>query len=263
MNTFVDFNDAFPPNQDDYDGSVDFSDVQFTNTTSLEKEINKEPEYDHATKEKYRVLRNTRMDPITYTVLDEEHAFKFPYKWDPYTGERMGRDETGPLYFDPDILIKHFHTKRLDKLWIQPSDEQNGYFAGHYDDAVGLGDDFYVAGRGSHPEWYLFRLPILDCYLTKDHNKQFITFGPKLTDEEVMEIERLASLRPTNYKQLFRHTRPNLILMKQLYDNAISRTPKLTFMGIDNIKSVPKSERQELYNRENRICVDHLNKMQG
>lgn len=263
MDTFVDFNGGFPPYQDDYDGAVDFSDVQFTTDIKLEIETKKEPEYDHATKEKYRVLRLTKMDPITYVPQEDEYAFKFPYKWDPYTGERTGLDENGPLYFDPDILIKHFHTKRLDKLWIQPSDEQNGYYAGHYDDAVGLGEEFYLAGRGSHPEWYLFRLPIIDCYLTKSHNKQFITFGPRLTDDEVKEIDRLANLKGSNYRQLFRRDRPNLTQMKQLYDNAISKTPKLIFMGIDNIKSVPKNERQEFYNRENRLCVDHLNKIQG
>ena len=63
-------------------------------------------------------------------------------------------DQDGPLSFDPDILIKHFHTKRLDKLYIPPKNDKEGYFDGCYDDGVGAGDTFFFQGRGHHPEWY-------------------------------------------------------------------------------------------------------------
>jgi hypothetical protein len=236
---------------------IDFEPVEFIDQETPKENL-KAPtiEYDHYTKEKYRVMRKRIMDPITYVDLNERYSFKFPYKWDPYTGERLEKDEDGPLYFDPDILIKYFHTKRLDKLWVKPSDEQGGYFSGYYDDGLGAGEEFFVAGRGEHPEWYLFRIPIIDCYLTKDHNKQVITFGPKLTDEEVDEIDRIAQLRPDNYKSMYGCNRPSLKKMKELYDNAISKTPNISSaVQIINLK--------QAYFEANKQAVDSLIKMKG
>jgi len=211
--------------------------------------------YNSDTTERYRVLRLRKMDPITYFELDENYAFKFKYVWDSYTGERKHIDSNGPLYFDPDILIKYFYTKRLNKLWYKPSDEYEGY----YDDGVGAGSDFFVIGRGYHPEWYLFRLPILDCYLTDNHNNQHITFGPILTNEEICEIDMLANLRPDNYENLFCSKRPSLIYIKKIYDNAISKTPECdNINNINNIDNIPKDELNTYYNKINRQYVDLL-----
>lgn len=236
---------------------VDFEPVEFFDQETP-KETPQKPiiEYDNYTKEKYRVMRKRVMDPITYVDLNERYSFKFPYKWDPYTGERLSEDEDGPLYFDPDVLIKYFYTKRLDKLWVKPSDEQGGYFSGYYDDGLGAGEEFFVSGRGEHPEWYLFRIPIIDCYLTKDHNKQVITFGPKLTDEEVEEIDRIAQLRPDNYKSMYGYNRPSLKKMKELYDNAISKTPNIS-------SSVQITNLKQAYFEANKQAVDLLIKMKG
>jgi len=234
--------------------------IDFTDTPILQEHTLIQPKYDIATTEKYRVLRKIKYDPITYTELTPDIAFQFPYKWDPYTGERKELDIDGPLYFDPDILIKHFHTKRLDKLWKEPIDEQGGYYSGYYDDAVGLGEDFNFTGRGgSHPEWYLFRLPIIDCYLTIDHNKQFITLGPKLTNNEIKQIDELANLRPDNYFKLFGCKRPSLTLIKQLYDNAISQNPKMLDKYIINKNNTT----QEINDNLNRKYVDALKKISG
>lgn len=226
-------------------------------------------EYDMATKEKYRVMRKIKLDPIAYHEISDEFAFKFPYKWDPYTGERTVVDPDGPLFFDPDILIKHFHTKRLDKLWGGPIDDvQTGYFSGYYDDAVGIGNEFNCIGRGLRPEWYLFRLPIIDCYLTVDHNKQFITLGPKLTDEEIDNIDKLAKLRPDNYIKLFGCHRPSLKLIKQLYDNAISKAPSISLQGFGKniVLGTEYNENQmtvESYGHLNRKYVEMLKKIVG
>lgn len=249
---------------------VDFQDIEHTSSIQhiQTKPIIKQ-KHDTITIEKYKVLRKTKMDPITYMELDEKYAFAFPYKWDPYTGERIGIDENGPLYFDPDILIKHFYTKRLDKLWIMPSDETSGYYTGYYDDAVGLGNTFKLNGRGAHPEWYLFRIPIIDCYLMENHNKQLITFGPMLTNEEIEEIEQLANLRKNNYIQLFGKPRPSLVKMKNLYDNAISKTPLITsdistaLNTLNKLNNITSEQLQEIYSKENRRCVDKLVKMYG
>ncbi|AYV77249.1 MAG: hypothetical protein Barrevirus23_6 [Barrevirus sp.] len=45
--------------------------------------------YDKITTEKYRVFRLRKMDPISYLEVEPDYAFKFPYIWDPYTGEEQ------------------------------------------------------------------------------------------------------------------------------------------------------------------------------
>jgi hypothetical protein len=55
---------------------------------------------------------------------------------------------------------------------------------------VGSGENINIIGRGECPEKYLFRLPIIDCYLEKDYNKSIITMGPKLTIEEITALSQ-------------------------------------------------------------------------
>lgn len=241
------------------DDTVIFEDIK--EEPKLKIEELKKPNYDNTTLEKYRVFRLRKMDPISYTETEDDYAFKFPYVWDPYTGERKTLlDEFGPLYFDPDVLIKYYFTKILTKLWVQPSDENGGYYEGYYDDGAGAGEDFYLPSRGYHPEWYLFRLPIPNCYLTKENNSQFITFGPKLTDDEVIEIDRLANSRPDNFKEMFGHNRPSLFEMKKLYDQAISKIP--TLPNIPLLKEGGSEEELKiLYNKANRMAIDSLVKL--
>ena len=179
--------------------------------------------YAHKTVEYYKNLRKVKIDPITDKIVTDDCCFKFYDQWDPYTGERKGADPYGPLYFDPDTLIKYFYSNRLRKLWVDPIDEATGYYQGYYDDGVGGGEDFLIEGRGHHPEWYLFRLPIIDCYLTTDHKDQVITFGPKLTDEEIMNIEKEAEKNPGNYIKNYGKPRPQLSLLKHYYDEAIKK----------------------------------------
>ncbi|ARF09457.1 hypothetical protein Indivirus_1_80 [Indivirus ILV1] len=248
--SFVAFEDNFDEN---YTEDVSFEDIIIKKEEKKENTI----QYDKMTSEKYRVYRLRKLDPISWIEVDEDYAFKFHHVWDPYTGERKGLDENGPLYFDPDMLIWHFLTKLLNKLWVQPSDEKGGYYEGYYDDGAGAGDDFYLPSRGHHPEWYLFRLPITNCYLTIDHNNQYITFGPKLTNEEVLEIDRLAKKRPNNFKEIFGRQRPSLIEMKRWYDQAISKTPILDC----DTENLSTEDLQNLYNRANRQAIDQLVKI--
>ena len=62
----------------------------------------------------YQNNRRNKIDPILLTDLPlnnmkEKDLFKFEYKWNPYTGERLNeKDECGPLYFDPNSLIHYF-----------------------------------------------------------------------------------------------------------------------------------------------------------
>ena len=213
--------------------------------------------YDEQTEEYYRVLRLTKQDPVSHIQIDPTTGFKFEDEWDPYTGERLGKDPHGPLWFDPDLLIKHFYTKRLHKLWVEPTDDDNGYFSGSYDDAMGTGSDLTI-NKKPHPEWYLFRLPIIDCYLTKGHMRQVITFGPKLTDAEIKEIDRRSSLKGESYRYSFAHHRPSLTLMKTIYDQAINKTPL-----IENAASLTYDELCVARSRYNMVAIDKLKAMRG
>lgn len=216
--------------------------------------------YDERTEVWYKTVRKTKIDPISNLEVDEEYAFKFYDRWDPYTGERLDKDPYGPIYFDPIQLVKYFYTNRIRKLWVAPSDDKNGYYEGYYDDGVGATDEFYVRGRGHHPEWYVFRVPLPDCYLTDDHNEQIPTMGPKLTDEEVADIHKKAQAMKNRYQNFFGKNPPSLIDMKKYYDMAIAQKPAL--QDVDTI-GMPEEELKPLYAQRNRSAVDFLVNMGG
>lgn len=217
---------------------VDISNIQnknkklcFTKSTSKilfkkESTIIEYPlKYDNRTTNYYQTLRTCHIDPILNIDVDENIAFKFSIQWDPYTGERLSDDPFGSLYFHPASLIYYFYTHRLDGLWKDAVDSSEGFFEGYYDMLVGTGEELEVIGRAKYTELYLFRLPILDCYLTPEHNKSFITMGPKLSDDEINTLEIL-SQNPRvkfDYFEMFQKNIPSVKKMKTLYDNAISK----------------------------------------
>jgi len=177
----------------------------------------------------YIDYRNKNLDPILQLELPLDNfklsnVFKFKYKWNPYTGERMGIDQNGYLSFDPDTLIYYFYNNRLNYLWEKSSDLN---YSDYYGDAMGNGPEFNINGRGSHPDWYLFRLPIIDCYLNNGHCHQAVTMGPILSDKEIKEIDRIAKQYKNNYFKRFNRKRPSLFKMKILYDQAINKNPDL------------------------------------
>ena len=218
-------------------------------------------QYDKQTMNYYRVIRKTKVDPILEIQVDEKYAFKFWDQWDPYTGKRLCADPHGPLYFDPDSIIKHLYTVRLNNLWNAPSGEYEGY----YGDAVGNGPEFHIKGRGTFPDYNIFRLPIIDCYLTKDHNKQFVTLGPMLTDDEIKEIALLAMKKDSitgidTYKLCFQKSRPDLVKMKKLWDIATDPTPSISDL---DVTAMSHGELMALYNKTNVDAVNLLRKMLG
>jgi hypothetical protein len=238
---------------------VDFDDCS-DNESDIPTIKSIEPKYDfnyedHTT-DYYKTLRKTKLDPFTLTDTNDKTSFKFYDMWDPYSGERIGKDPFGPLCFNPDNLIHIFHGKLLTNLWVAEIDEgaEGGVYEGYYDMLVGSGSDCYIAGRGSCPEKYIFRLPIPDCYLTKDHNPNIITLGPKFTDQEILDIERLAESQGQSYMNVYGKKRPSLSKMKYYYDQAISKTPSL----IMDISKLTKTQLQEEYNKANRKAVDML-----
>ena len=200
--------------------------------------------------------------------MDDMHAFKYEFIWDPLTGEKLEKDPYGPLYYDPDYLIKYFYTSRLNKLYAGETEDNSGYYQGYYDDGVGCGQDFFLSGRGHHPEWYVFRLPNMDCYNQVGQSYQLITFGPRLSDDEIIEIYEKACLEPDRYKKIFGTERPDLIEMKKLYDNAIAIEPKiklykLTSCTCDQCNNKNELTQDEINAKENRLSVDKLRKMKG
>jgi hypothetical protein len=180
--------------------------------------------YDNRTNNYYKTLRTCHMDPILNIEVDENIAFKFPIQWDPYTGERLSDDPFGALYFHPVSLIYYFYAHRLDGLWKDSVDTPQGYFEGYYDMLVGTGEELEVVGRAKYTELYLFRLPILDCYLTPDHNKSFITMGPKLSADEINTLEILSQnpIVKSEYYEMFQKNIPSIKNIKKFYDMAIS-----------------------------------------
>lgn len=221
--------------------------------------------YNDMTTRFYRTMRESKLDVIMQDNcgLDSNKFFIFGDMWDPYTGERLGKDPFGGLYFNPDNLIYYFYINRLKMLWIQDENTGGPMFQGYYGEAVGAGEDILIKGRGTYSERYLFRLPVTNCYLEKDYDMSIPVMGPKLTDEEVEEIDRLAEKYfKNNYKQQYGKKRPLLKLMKKLYDQAISVSPDLEKLYDYNpSKKYTESQILNFKNKANRIAVDGLKNM--
>ena len=187
----------------------------------------------------YKELRINKIDPILLENLpirgfDESLLFKFDYKWNPFTGERYEtKDEDGPLYFDPNTLIHYFYSNRFNNLWVDGYYDNNDYIQGYYGDALGKFPNFEIKGRGKHPEMYLFRLPIIDCYLEEGYNMRCVTMGPILNDKEIKKIYSLSKKYNNYFKDTFGYKRPNLVKLKNLYDLAVN--PCNEYINLNNI----------------------------
>jgi len=201
-------------------------------------------EYDTTTTEIYRIMRLYKVDPIMNEEIPKDLIFDFKYKWNPITGERETIDEYGALCFNALNLYEYYYKNRYNELWIPPSEQYNGY----YGDLLGCGTEMKINGKYC-PEKYLYRLPIIDCYLKKSHNYSIITFGPKLTDEEIIQIDNLISK--------YINGKPNLQTLKKYYDNAINKSPDIVKLQ----KLYPSLSDMELKEKYNRKYVDKLIKM--
>ena len=202
-----------------------YNEIIKENKVSVDKKVS-EDDIKEKYIDNYKDFRKNKIDPLIHEQLPfdkmtEKDLFIFPYKWNPYTGERLEIDENGPLYFDPDTLIRYFYVNRINNLWFS---EKSG-FQGYYGNAVGNGPDFNIKGRGDHRNWYLFRLPIPDGYLDINHCHQSVTMGPILTDKEIKEIYCKAKHYKKNYRKLYKRSRPNLEKMNNYYKLAISKNP--------------------------------------
>jgi hypothetical protein len=228
----------------DYDFEpISFNNLKKDNETTRDLN-NKENyiNYDLTTRETYRMKRILKIDPLTDKKLEDnkkkDKIFYFYDKWDPLTGERIGTDPIGPLSFNALDLYYYYFKNRYKGLWYAPENNYQGY----YGELVGTGKDININSRGSNPEKYLFRLPIIDCYLAEGHNYSLITFGPLLTDDEINTIDNLIN----------GFVKVPLRELKLCYDKSLETNPDLNEINILKNLYPDKSDVdiKEAYNRQ-------------
>ena len=236
--------------------TIDFNSLISKNDSKInddnENSSNNIIEYDNTTNETYRIKRLFKIDPILDNEVPENLAFKFIFSWDPYTGIRNGIDVIGPLYFNAITLYDYYFSNRFIGLWIPPSDQ----FQGYYGDLIGTSKNIEIKSRGSYPEKYLYRLPIIDCYLPTTHNLSIVTIGPELNDNEIKMIDDII-FKYHPKKNLNKFTA--LSELKKFYDKALEKSPdpncieiielKKKFLGLSN---------NEINEKYNRFWVDKL-----
>lgn len=218
-----------------------------TNIVNIENKI-----YDKTTSEIYRIKRLYKIDPLTDLEIPQELIFEFKHKWNPYNGKRDKEDNIGPLCFNALDLYDYYYINRYKCLWSPP---QDGY-QGLYGDMVGNGKNGNVKSRGSYPERYLFRLPIIDCYLPSTHNMSIITMGPELEENEITQID-LVVTKSHPKKSNSRFT--SLKKLKYYYDCALEVFPDPESSEIKKLKSkYPNLTSNEINIKYNRYYVDKL-----
>jgi hypothetical protein len=259
------------------DDCEDFSFVDFDDVP--EKEVEEDPrnneiyfktckiEFDETTTVFYKVMRERKLNIFTQEDdIEPDKAFQYRYMWDVFTGEPLGIDPCGPLWFHPVELVHYFAEYCLQNLWHDQVDESGGIYEGYYGDLLGSGDDMYVKGRGHYTELYLFRLPIVDCYMPKDCNLSLITMGAKLTTADLQQIDDLVQKHYVKlYTKKYKKNPPSLIEMKKYYDNAISSRPPLDCLGYTKDDEYTMSEETLRNNRAqaNILAVNNLKKLVG
>ena len=202
----------------------------------------------------YKNYHMNKIDPlirISLPLVVNKKLFKYKYCWDPLSGDILGIDPRGPLYFDPDTLIHYFYTNRLKYLW----NEGDAIFTGNYGDGLGNGPHFNIAGRGISLHYYLFRLPIPDAYCD-NINTQQITIGPILTIDDIVNIYNLAVDYEDNYKNNFGIERPNIIKIYKIYNEAIKQNA--IDIELQNTLSLTDDEIQNNKYLANKLAVDRL-----
>ena len=138
-------------------------------------------------------------------------------------------------------LYQYYYQNRFNGIWYPPKEQYQGY----YGDLLGCGTDMYVNGKYC-PEKYLYRLPIIDCYLKKSHNHSIITMGPILTDEEIDYIDVIIAK--------LRKNKPTLKTLKEYYDQALNNKPDISQLKKEN----PELSDNLLKDKYNRIYVKYI-----
>ena len=244
---------------------IDFSSIikkDINNLDELSKstdETLEEIKYDKTTNETYRIRRLFRVDPFTDQEIPTNLVFEFAQVWNPYTGLKKKIDPIGPLCFNAINLYNYYYVNRHKGLWNPPTEQYQGY----YGDFVGTSKSIKIKSRGANPERYLFRLPIIDCYLPPNHKFSTITMGPELTDDEISQID-LMMLKSNHKKSVDNLTTSltSLTTIKYYYDNALNPSPDPNCDEIIELKKkYPNLNGGEINEKYNRYWVDKLVKL--
>lgn len=248
----IDFSSYCDDISNNVDSSIDSSVNTLIKIKKISNDSSNNVQYDKTTNETYRIKRLYKIDPISETEIPQSECFEFKYKWNPYNGVRGDFDEIGPLCFNAICLYDYYYINRYKGLWTPPQDG----FQGMYGDMVGSGKIVNVKSRGSFPERYLFRLPIIDCYLPPSHNLSVVTMGPELTENEITEIDNIV----TKYHPKKSNSRfASLTMLKYYYDRALEINPDPNCDDIKWLKSkYPNLSDAQINAKYNRGYVDKL-----
>lgn len=167
--------------------------------------------------------------PLSCDTMTDDNAFKYPYIWNALTGEIEGKDPHGPLYFNPAWIYRYIHSNILNGLWLNIEG-----CAGQHDVYLGRGQDFVRPNKIPEPNRYIFRVPIQDCYCLHDHNDSLFTLSPKLTDDDVQEIDRLIQEYNMDEVSGIYNDNTTLSKLKELYDIALNPYPSMKSEDIPN-----------------------------
>ncbi len=232
---------------------IDFTKLS-VDEVSNKKENSNQPQYDKTTTENYRIKRQFKIDPLTDIEVPSHLIFEYKYRWDPYTGNILDEDPVGPLCFNACTLYDFIFSIRFKGLWNPPADG----FQGFYGDLVGSGIKMEVKSRGDNVEKYIFRLPIIDCYLPQGHNLSFITLGPILSEEDLDKIDIIVKKYHKNKNYIC-----SLKTIKEYYDLAIlNDTSDKEFIKYKEKVSSAFTEK-EMLESFNRQYVDKLVKLRN
>lgn len=243
------FNDITDKKTDNKINNSFDTDISLSNSNSKTKVKEK---YDKTTNETYRIKRLFKIDPITNVKISKELIFEFKHKWNPYNGMRCDLDNIGPLCFNALILYDYYYLNRYKGLWTPPHDG----FQGMYGDMVGCGKSGNIKSRGAHPEKYLYRLPIIDCYLPPSHSLSIVTMGPELTEQEISQIDLVVlKYHPKKLNSKF----ASLTMLKYYYDCALTTSIDPESDDIKELLSkYPNITQNEINQKYNRYYVDKL-----
>jgi len=257
---------------EDFDDFVDFDDFTEEKTENnlhddeLYFKICK-LEFDETTTNYYKSMRERKLNIFTQEDdIDPNTCFQYPYIWDALTGEIIAKDPYGPLWFHPCELVYYFSEKCLIDLWHDEVDETGGVYEGYYGDLLGSGNNMFIKGRGYYTELYLFRIPIVDCYMPKGCNLSLITMGGKLELEDLQQIDNLMNkYHSKTYLTKYKKKPPSLVKMKEYYDIALSSEPCLMSIGYskDDEKNMSNEELKNNRFRVNAEAVKNLQKIVG
>lgn len=248
---------TYNENNNNNDNNKDNKDTIYNDNINNSNELKNEEiiTFDKTTCETYRIKRIFKIDPLTDIEVPENLAFKFFNSWNPYTGTIISIDPIGPLYFNAISLYDYYFLNRYKGLWNPPENQYQGY----YGDLIGSGKNIKITSRGFYPERYLYRIPIIDCYLSPNHNYSHITMGPELSDDDISQIDKIVC---NNHPFKSHYNFASLTMLKYYYDRSLELSPDQDFDEIKELKiKYPSLNQQEINEKFNRYWVDKLVKI--